>query len=195
MQKSEIEQWIRDRKSTFPVSFTGEKIDDDIIKDILETAVWAPTHKETQPWRFVVFKGEGVKLFFEKQSEIYQKITPEEKISQLKIKKYAAKVEQVSHVVVVIAEHDEKDSIPELEEVVATSCVVENIYLQLNANDIGGYLSTGALCYEPLMFEFLKLKPKEKLIGFFQFGVPKKDIPFYERKRISASEKSIWIDS
>ncbi|HLY71921.1 MAG TPA: nitroreductase family protein, partial [Puia sp.] len=50
------------RRSVFPEQYVaGKKIPDEIVMQLLENANWAPTHKLTEPWRFVVFSGEGLK--------------------------------------------------------------------------------------------------------------------------------------
>ena len=34
--------------------FTEEKISEDSIKYLLNAAIWAPNHRKTEPWRFIV---------------------------------------------------------------------------------------------------------------------------------------------
>jgi nitroreductase len=188
-----INKAIQERISTYPRNFKpGEKIPNTTIESILENAVWAPTHKLTQPWYFIVFEGQGVQTFFEKQSEIYQEITPVEKISGQKLQKYKDKAEQVSHVIAIIAKHDVKERIPAIEEVVATSCALQNIYLSLASYGIAGYLSTGDVCYAQQMADFLELGEGDKVLGFFQLGIAKDDLPKPNRKRIPAKEKTVW---
>jgi nitroreductase len=185
---------IKKRRSVYPKDFVaGKKIDDAIIKEIVELALWAPTHKLTQPWFFKVYRNEGVTDFFAKQSEIYQQITPQESITQRKIEKYKLKAEQVSHVIAVIAQHNTKNIIPEIEETVATACALQNIYLALDNYGIAGYLSTGAVCYSDSMRMFLGLKNGDRCLGFFQLGIPMDDLKQYPRKRISIDEKMEWI--
>lgn len=190
-----VNECIRNRRSTYPGNFKkGETIDEKVISDLLELATWAPTHKLTQPWKFIVYTGEGKKTFFEKQAEIFKEITPKEKVNNQKLLKYKEKAELVSHVIAVIAEHDPENRIPEIEEIVATSCALQNIYLSLNEFGIAGYLSTGNICYAPQMAEFLGLKPDDRILGFFQLGIPADKINRPQRKRIPVSEKTTWIE-
>ena len=39
-----LEQLIKHRRNVKPQFFTGELIEDQLVKQILETAKWAPTH-------------------------------------------------------------------------------------------------------------------------------------------------------
>ena len=57
MNEMELEKIIKYRRNIKPQFFTLDVIPDQEIKDILESANWAPTHKYTEPWRFVVFSG------------------------------------------------------------------------------------------------------------------------------------------
>ena len=189
-----VSQIIRDRRSTWPVNFDPDKkIDNAVIADILDIAVWAPSHGLTQPWVFKVFHGQGVSRFFQKQKEIYLNTNPPDLIQEGKLSKYDEKIKQVSHVLAVCMKRDIKRKYPEIEEIVSVGCVIENIYLCLDAYDIAGYLSTGDICYTQQMKEFLHLGPEDHCLGFFQLGYPRTGINRPVRKRIPASEKTEWI--
>jgi nitroreductase len=192
--KGIISKIIRDRRSTWPVSFNPDiKIDNTIIMEILDTAVWAPSHGLTQPWHFTVFHGEGIRTFFHKQKEIYQATNPPDSIKENKLLKYEEKIKQVSHVIAISMKRDPNRKYPEIEEIVAVGCVIENIYLCLEAYGIAGYLSTGNVCYTRQMKDFLHLGDEDHCLGFFQLGYPKTGINRAVRKRIPATEKTVWI--
>ncbi len=192
--KEVLNQLIRERRSTYPVHFdSSRKIDNALIAEMLETAIWAPSHGLTQPWAFRVFHGNGIRDFFLKLREIYLEITPAEKVKAGKSDKYEEKINQVSHVIAVCMIRDPGRKYPELEEIVATACVLENIYLCIQAYGLAGYLSTGDVCYTRQIREYLNLGPEDLCLGFFQLGFPKPDINRPVRKRIPASEKTIWI--
>src|SRR5262245_47302886 len=50
---------IRARRSIPLKQISPEPIDLDSIALMLEAANWAPSHGQTEPWRFSVFAGEG----------------------------------------------------------------------------------------------------------------------------------------
>ena len=53
---------VRNRRSVFPDQLVaGKKVDDDIVKEILTNATWAPNHGKMEPWHFTVFTGDGLK--------------------------------------------------------------------------------------------------------------------------------------
>ncbi len=193
--KEIISEIIKDRRTVYPVNFNPDKkiTDINVIKDILDIAVWAPTHKHTQPWNFKVFFGKGVDTFFKKQQEIYKEITPPEKYSDRKFLKYEEKAKQVSAIIAVWMKRDLNDKIPEIEEIVATGCVIENIYLSLKPFGLAGYLSTGNICYTQQTKDFLELGEYDKCLGFFQIGYPKDNLLLPERARIPAEDKTEWV--
>ena len=78
MKISAFNQMIASRRSIYPRDYKNEKIEDEIIWQILNNAHWAPTHKMTVPWRFKVYAGKGREELGRKQAEIYKKVALEE---------------------------------------------------------------------------------------------------------------------
>jgi nitroreductase len=192
--KDKVNQLIRERRSIYPINFDhSRKIDQALIVEMLETAIWAPSHGLTQPWAFKVFHGDGIKDFFLKLRDVYREITPADQVKASKLSKYEEKIGQVSHVIAVCMIRDPKRKYPEIEELVATACVIENIYLCINAYGLAGYLSTGDICYTKQVKEYLGLGSEDHCLGFFQLGYPRPGLPRPERKRIPASDKTSWI--
>ncbi len=184
---------IKNRRSVFQNQFTGEKVDDNIIKQMLENANWAPTHKLTEPWRFVVFTGDGLKKLGTLQSELYKRLTSadgtykEERYQNLLTKPMLS-----SHIIVVGMKRDEKKSLPEIEEIGAVFCAVENMHLTAAAYGVGGYLSTGGITYFEEAKELFGLGKDDKLLGFFHVGHIKTMQP--EGRRRPLKEKMTWIE-
>lgn len=189
-----ISEWIKSRKSTFINGLKeGGKIDDLVIKKLLENASWAPSHGLVQAWYFKVFAGEGVKTFFNKQQEIYKAITPPEKFKDFKYNAYNDKWKRVSHVIAIIAKRDPFKRFPKQEDLVSVACGVENMYLSLNTFRIGGYLSTGDVCYSKQMRKFLNLGTDDEPIGFLVLGIPDENFVRPPRTRTAFAEKTEWI--
>ena len=189
----ELNELIRSRRSVFPKDYSGEQVDDFIIKQMLVNANWAPTHKLTEPWRFVVFTGDGLKKLADFQSECYKAVTQtkgsfdEKKYEGLKLKPM-----ECSHVIAIGMKRDEKKSIPEWEEIGAVFCAVENMYLTATAYGIGCYLSTGGVTNFEEAKEFFGLGKEDKLLGFLNLGVPKNPVIAGTRKSIEDKVKWIW---
>ena len=188
----EFNELVRARRSVFPKDYTGEKVADTIVKQMLENASWAPTHKLTEPWRFVVFTGDGLKKLASFQSECYKQVTvargsfDENKYEGLKLKPMES-----SHIIAVGMKRDEKKSIPEWEEMGAVFCAIENIYLTATAHGIGCYLSTGGITNFDEAKSFFGLGAEDKLMGFIHIGIPKG--LSVNGKRNPIEEKVKWI--
>jgi nitroreductase len=184
---------IKNRRSVFPQDYTGEKIDDVIVKKILECALWAPSHKMTQPWRFVVFTGAGIKQLATEQAAVYKKVTEADgSFKEEKYQKQLTKPLLSSHIIAVLMKRDEKKSVPEIEEIGAVFCAIQNLYLATTAYGIGGYLSTGGVTYFEEGKQLFGLDLEDKLIGFFHMGIPKRVPSALKRK--GAEEMIKWVE-
>ena len=183
---------IRSRRSVFQPQYTGERVDDFVIRKMLENANWAPTHKLTEPWRFVVFTDKGIQQLASFQSDLYKKITTadgtfrEDRYQNLHTKPLLS-----SHIIAVGMKRDEKKSVPEVEEIGAVFCAVENMYLTATAYGAGCYLSTGGITYFEEAKAFFELGKEDKLFGFLHVGIPK--LSLSEGKRKPIEEKVKWI--
>jgi nitroreductase len=155
-------------------------------------AKWAPTHKLTEPWRFVVFTGEGLKKLGEVQADVYKKITQADgSYKEERFQNLLKKPMQSSHIIVVCMKRDENKSVPEIEEIGAVFCAVQNMYLTATAYNVGGYLSTGGITYFDEAKAVFGLRAEDTLLGFFHLGVPKRTPS--QGKRKSIDEKVVWI--
>ncbi|MBX2842291.1 MAG: nitroreductase [Flammeovirgaceae bacterium] len=188
----EINRLIKSRRSVFVDQFSEQKIDKSIIQQLLENANWAPSHGKTEPWRFFIFTGEGLQKFADFQAGLYKKITPPESYSEAKFTKLKTKPLKASHIIAIAMARQESEKIPEIEEIEAVACAVQNIYLTATAYGVGGYWGSGGVTYWEEAKEFFGLGAKDKLLGFFYLGYPK-DKPG-EGKRGDISEKVEWIE-
>jgi len=187
----EINHLMRNRRSVFPDQFeAGKHIPDEIIHQILVNATWAPNHGHTEPWRFVVFTGEGLKTLAHFQSELYKQ-TAGEKISEGNYQKLQTRPLLASHVIALCMERDPKKKHPEVEEIAAVACAVENIYLSVTAYGLGGYWTTGGITYNEKAKSFFGLGKDDRLLGFFYIGYIA--VPSPSGKRKSLDEKVAWV--
>ena len=182
---------MRNRRSVFPDQFdAGRHIPDETVQQILENATWAPNHGHTEPWRFVVFTGEGLKKLANFQSELYKE-TAAEKYKEATYQKLQRTPLLASHVIALCMKRDPDKKHPEVEEIAAVSCAVENIYLSVTAYDLGGYWTTGGVTYNPKAKAFFGLDDDDRLLGFYYLGYVA--IPPAAAKRKPIEEKVAWV--
>ncbi len=190
----EINELIHSRRSVFPKDYTSEKVDDAIVRQMLENANWAPTHKLTEPWRFVVFTGEGLTKLAMFQSDCYKQVTQAKgTFDEKKYEGLKSKPRESSHIIAVGMKRDEKKSLPEWEELGAVFCAIENMYLTATAYGVGCYLSTGGITNFEEAKSFFGLGSDDKLLGFIHIGMPKELQITGKRKLIE--EKVKWINA
>ena len=145
----EINDLIRNRRSVFPKQYAeGKKVDDSIVAQIVENATWAPSHGQTEPWRFVVFTGEGLQKLASFQAELY-KSEAGDNFKEATYQNLLTNPLKASHVIALCLKRDPNKKFPEVEEVAAVSCAVQNMYLTTTAYGLGGYWTTGGVTYKP----------------------------------------------
>ena len=188
---SEINTLIQSRRSLFPRDYTGEKVSDEIVNQMLENANWAPTHKFTEPWRFFVFTGDGIKKLVEFQAQCYKEVTTAK--GTFKEDRYNGMltIPTSSHIIAIAMKRDPNKGLPEVEEVGAVFCAFQNMQLTATAYGVGCYLSTGGVTFFEQAKPFFNLGSDDKLLGFMHIGVPKGAAPAGRRKPIE--EKVKWV--
>ena len=193
MKPEQLNELIKNRRSVFPDQFVaGKKVDDEIIKQILTNATWAPNHGQGEPWEFTAFTGEGLKAFANFQSELYKQEAGE----NFKEDKYIKMQQQplkASHIISIATKRSAKKGIPEIEDIAAVSCAVQNIYLSVSAYGLGGYWTTGGVTYMEKAKPFFGLGEEDRLLGFFYIGYIA--VPSPAGKRQPLDEKMKWVDT
>ncbi|WP_026946228.1 nitroreductase family protein [Algoriphagus marincola] len=191
----EVNKIIRGRRSMFVAQFKeNDPVDDAIIEEMLENANWAPTHKLTQPWRFIVYTGEGLKTFADYQAELYKKRaekngTPFIEATYNKFKENPTKA---SHVIAILMKRTEGSGLPLMEEIAATAMAVQNMYLTASAHGLAAYWGTGGPTFWEEAREDFGLEGEDMLMGFFYVAKPAND-RWPTGKREPIADKIGWI--
>lgn len=179
---SDIKALIQDRRTIKPEDFKPRKVLDDQLKEILNSARWAPTHGMTEPWHFVIFQENALIDLGRFMADTYHHTTSSEEFNQKKFDKLLNRPQLSSVVIAICMKRQEIEKIPEIEEIEAVACAVQNMHLTATAYGLGGYWSSGAVCYSEEMKTFLNLQPKDKCLGLFYLGYPNIDWPKKHRK-------------
>lgn len=167
----DIDKIISNRRSTYSSQFSGELIDDSVIHHLLENANWAPSHYQTEPWRFKVYSSVGLNRMFDKLADIYKVQTNGNTFSQAKFDKYSIRKTQISHAIVIIVNLSKRPDLQDVEEICATACAIQNVWLTVTSiPDIGGYWSTGKLVFTREFAEFNRLNENQQCLGLFYLG-------------------------
>lgn len=166
---NKINDIIKNRRATPPKFLAKKEILEKVIHQLLENANWAPTHKNTEPWRFKVYSGESKqKLATTINSLLLDKIRSGENINPQKVEKFKSALENVPVVIAIVFERDAAERIPEWEEIAAVSMAVQNMWLTATDLGLGAFWATPA--FLPLLNDVFGILPGQKLLGFFYIG-------------------------
>ncbi|MGB0885994.1 MAG: nitroreductase family protein [Chitinophagales bacterium] len=190
-----LKETILSRRTIKPMHFNGENVSKEIIEEMLTAANWAPTHRNTEPWRFVIYSGESKTKFAKETAEMFRQVkTDEGKMEKTAIDKKFEKIQLnanlSSHIIALIMKRDEEKRVPEIEEICAVSCAVQNMMLTATANNVAHIWSSGGLTFHPEMKKYLNITEEDKILGFLYVG--KSDLKPKSKRFIPLEDKVIW---
>jgi nitroreductase len=181
---TEISELIKDRRTIYPEQFSSRKIHKEQIELLLNNAIWAPTHGNTQPWKFTVFTENSKSDLSDFLAKMYLEKTPKELQDDKKLAKFLTRPQLSSAVIAVSLKRDPTHKISEIEEIEAVACAIQNILLSATAYGIGSFWSTPKFIYEQETNEFLSLSKEDKCLAIIYLGYPSIDWPQQHRKPI-----------
>lgn len=186
-----VQKIIRTRRSIFADSYTGKEIPENIIREVLTNAIWAPTYKMTQPWRFVVLQGQQKAKFGFYMAEYYKFILSSNEFPPDRYRLALEYPGKASCMIAIVMQRSTKIEIEEWEELAAVSCAVQNMWLTCTAYEIGGYWDSCKACIE--YGKELGLSENERCLGFFYMGYYDKANFKSKKKRSPLESKVQWL--
>ncbi|MDJ0836051.1 MAG: nitroreductase [Acidobacteriota bacterium] len=180
---------IRNRRTMPFMKVKPDPIAEEHLSLILEAANWAPSHRHTEPWRFVIFQGEGRARLGDLLAETYKAAAGDKFLER----KYQKSRNRCAHVPVAMAILMKPKGVnPEFEEILAVGCAVQNMHLAAQSLGIGCSWSTPALVDHPDVRTFFQLEEGERCLGFYYMGYAAD--PFPPSKRGDVNDKVTFID-
>jgi len=164
-----IDELIKNRRATPPRFISGEKIEKEKIQRLLENANWAPNHKKTEPWRFIVFQGKNKQKLAEDIFSLLQKRSDAgENVNMQKAEKFKGNLSRVPVAIAIVFERDAAERLPEWEEIAAVSMAVQNMWLTATEMELGAFWASPG--FLPQIHDVVGVKENQKLLGFFFVG-------------------------
>ncbi len=163
---------IRNRRTVKPKLMTDRPVPDAIINEMLENANWAPTHDMTQPWRFTVFTGDARREVAELLAATYKEVTPPDSFKEKKYESLGTNPTRAPVLISIAMKRQDSEKIPEVEEVQAVACAVQNMHLTAAAHGVGAFWSSNAAVCSEQMKSFLGLDQRDQVLGLFYVGYP-----------------------
>ncbi len=190
----EVTQAIQSRRSVGRVK--QDPVPRGLVEKVLESAVHAPNHKITEPWRFHVFTGKGRGELARARAEL-AKIQAEtegeeEELAAGRISRERKKAFRAP-VVIVVVSRGGRDEVETLENYAACAAAVQNMQLTAHALGLASIWRTGIQAYHPYMRDFFGLDDGDKIVAYLYLGYP--DMEERPRRREPASSKTVWHES
>ena len=187
----EVNQAIETRRSVGQVK--QDPVPREIVEKILESAVHAPNHRLTEPWRFHVFTGKGRGELARARAEVARILAEaegeEEEFAAGRISRERKKAFRAPVVIVVISKGG-RDEVETLENYAACAAAVQNMQLTAHSLGLATIWRTGPVAYHPYMREFFGLENGDKIVAHLYLGYP--DVTERSRKREPASTRTVW---
>jgi nitroreductase len=181
---------IKNRRTIFPPSYSDKKIKEEDIRSILEAAVWAPNHGNTEPWRFDVFLEEAKNKLADRLANAYLVNSDENQFKERKHLQLKEWPNKAACIIAVSMKKGNNSKIPSFEESRAVSCAIQNMLLTATSLGISSYWSTGIAVYSQEMKSFLSLSDEDEIIGLIYLGYSKENGP--HKKRTDYSQLTRW---
>ena len=165
----------------------------ELVERVLESAVHAPNHKITEPWRFHVFEGKSRGEFARARAEMARLMAEEEgedgelipgRVSRERKKAFR------SPVVIAVISLTGRDEVETLENYGACCAAVQNMQLAAHALGLGSIWRTGPVAYHPHMLDFFGLDEKDRIAAYLYLGYP--NMGERPRRRRPADELTVW---
>lgn len=183
-QASPIAKIIKERRTIR--TFKDDLVSDQLLLELLNVAIWAPNHENRQPWRFLLYKGEGRAALADAMLQTYSG-EEREKYGKRKREYF---MEVPVHLVVVLKEDTREKQWDE--DYAAACALIQNFQLAAWEQGLGVVWKTNRYNYEDEFRDALGIQPEEKIVGVLHIGYPEV-IPSVQ-KRTPAEELLTIID-
>lgn len=176
MTQSNLRNIIRERRAV-KKGYTDKPVTEETVRELLNDAIWAPTHGNRQPWRFIFVDQENLPSFAKKVAATYPEDLQQNREDYLN---------EPNAILVVIMEEPELQKQWE-ENYGAVASLIQNFWLLAWEQKLGVVWKTNPHIYRPELKEILDLKENEKVVGFIHLGYFE-EIP-EKKPRISIDDK------
>ncbi|QQS29876.1 MAG: nitroreductase [Sphingobacteriales bacterium] len=188
----EFNHLIVNRRTVKPEHFSDRPVEREIIEQVLENARWAPTHGLNEPWHFVVFSGASRHLLSGFLADWYIRHTKADKFNELKLSLLKERPLMSDYIIAICMVRPEDTKIPEIEDIEAVACAVQNMHLTATVYGLVAYWSTPGATYSKEVNSFLGLGERDRCLGFFYLGYPQNKPP--QGKRTPIEHKLQWLE-
>lgn len=164
---------LRLRRSTAADLLTGPGPDADELRSILYIAARTPDHRRVNPYRFILFEGEGRAAAGEILARAYSAAEPGAETSRIECE--GRRFLRAPVVVGVVSSVDRAHKTPEWEQVLTSGAVCQNLLIAASAHGYAAQWLTEWYAFDRAVLDAFGLKPDERIAGFIYIGTAKED--------------------
>lgn len=187
----DVSEAIKSRRSIGRVSQT--EVPREAIESILESAIHAPNHKITEPWRFHVFTGKGRGELAKARAEVARIMAGEEREDEDLIKGRISRERKKAFrapVVIAVISKAGRDEVETVENYAACAAAVQNMQLVAHSLGLGAMWRTGPVAYHERMRDFFGLEEGDRIVAYLYVGYP--DLSETRRRREPFESMTTW---
>jgi nitroreductase len=184
---------IHSRRTTR--DFTDAPVSDSALELIIEAATWAPNHRNTEPWRFIVLSKDGAmrkkvaQIVCDWTHENVKNPNPERRIANSK--EAQQEILDAPAFIYVYSVQGRDDEMTQ-ENYAATACAIQNLQLAAHSLGIGVGWSTGKPCLANVGTA-IGAEPDWDIVGALYIGYPSEDLAKQPpAKRAPVNDVTIW---
>jgi nitroreductase len=180
---------IRSRRSRRPAG--GEALPRGQVEALVEAALWAPTHRLTQPWRFALLDRPaiaGLCAWWGTRPDIRDQPDPAK--GAAKLAKLTARL-ALDGALVLVTWVRAADPAVDLEEHAAASAAVQNLLLAATAEGVASFWSTNPAFAHPATLGWLGCGSDEGFLAAVSLGHPGDDPPTPPRAPLATRAR--WV--
>jgi len=139
-----------------------------LVRDAIETAVWAPNHHVTEPWKYYLLGRETIDRCVDLVRDIVT-AKKDARAGEFKAKSWS---EKPGWLVVTCSRSD--DVLRQREDYAACSAAVQNLMLFLWRAGVGSKWTTGDITLDPRFLDIIGVDAEEEMVvGLIWYGYPK----------------------
>ena len=183
-----ISEIIKNRRNT--KEFLEKNVPRELIEFLLECGIWAPNHRNTEPWRFFVVDRESKvrKDIAQGMIDLREKILGKE-LSDNQKTSIQTQINGIPVIIFVLSVVDANDEITE-ENYAATCCAIQNMQLAAESVGLGIGWSTGNIAKIETLNRMISQEIDLKMAGVLSVGYPTSKV---EKMRTGFNELTTWI--
>ena len=184
---------IKTRRNT--KKFKDTEGSNEIIESLLDSAIWAPNHRSTEPWRFFViqksstFRSKLTEHMIKEKESISNDAGKYEEVSEEEINRIKLTVADNPVLIFVFSTTDENPEITE-ENYAATCCAIQNLQLAAHSLNLGVGWSTGNMAKLKNLDQLFNFNQPMKMVGVLTVGYPSMIL---EKKRKDLDTVTKWL--